>query len=103
MVKNPLAIEDFPTGFEDRLEANIENCRKRIAAAAKRSGRKADDVTLLTVSKYIDSGVMRILYDLGIRKFGENRSQDAVITAKHHGNDERLTNVSGNVVREILS
>jgi len=25
------------------------------------------------------------------------------LTAKHHGNDERLTNVSGNVVREILS
>ena len=78
MVKSPLTIEDFPAGFEDRLEANIEHCRKRIAAAAERSGRKADDVTLLTVSKYIDSGVMRILYDLGIRKFGENRSQDAV-------------------------
>ena len=25
------------------------------------------------------------------------------LTAKHHGNDERLTNVSGNVVKEILS
>ena len=77
MAKSPLAIEDFPTGFEGRLEANIEHCRKRIAAAAERSGRKADDVTLLTVSKYIDSGVMRILYDLGIRKFGENRPQEA--------------------------
>ena len=77
MVKSPLSIEDFPAGFESRLDANLEDCRARIAAAAVRSARAADDVTLITVSKYVDSGVMRVLYDLGVRKFGENRPQEA--------------------------
>ena len=77
MVKSPLSIEDFPAGFERRLDANLQDCRARIAAAAVRSGRADEGVTLITVSKYVDSGVMRVLYDLGVRKFGENRPQEA--------------------------
>ena len=77
MVKSPLSIEDFPAGFERRLDANLQDCRARIASAAVRSGRTAEDITLITVSKYVDSGVMRVLYDLGVRKFGENRPQEA--------------------------
>ena len=78
MVKSPLAIEDFPAGFEDRLAANLEECRERIAAAAARAGREANDITLVTVTKYINSDVMRVLHELGIRHFGENRPQEAV-------------------------
>ena len=78
MVKSPLSTEDFPAGFEKRLEANIQQVNERIAAAAARSGRDSEEVSLLTVTKYVDSGVMRVLYDLGIRRFGENRPQEAV-------------------------
>lgn len=78
MVKNPLSIEDFPPGFENRLAANLGKCREHIAAAAARAGRDAEDITLVTVTKYVDSEVMRVLYELGIRHFGENRSREAV-------------------------
>jgi len=78
MAKSPLSIADFPEGFESRLAANLQSCRKRIAAAAKNSGREENEITLLTVTKYVDSGVMRVLHSLGVRNFGENRSLEAV-------------------------
>ena len=37
MVKSPLSTEDFPAGFEKRLDANIQQVNERIAAAAARS------------------------------------------------------------------
>ena len=78
MVKSPLSIADFPEGFESRIAANLQDCRQRIAAAAQNAGRQAEEVTLLPVTKYVDSGLMRVLHSLGIRDFGENRSQEAV-------------------------
>ncbi len=78
MVKSPLSIADFPKGFESRLADNLHNCRQRIAAAAQKAGREEKEVTLLTVTKYVDSGVMRVLHSLGVEDFGENRSQEAV-------------------------
>jgi len=78
MVKNPLSITDFPAGFEKRIANNLREVSDRIAQAAERSGRQASDVNLVTVTKYVDSSVMRVLHDLGIRHFGENRAQEAV-------------------------
>ena len=78
MVKSPLSIADFPEGFESRLAANLQSCRQRIAAAALKAGREEKEITLLTVTKYVDPGVMRVLHSLGIRNFGENRSLEAV-------------------------
>ena len=78
MVKSPLSIADFPEGFESRIAANLQDCRQRIAAAAQNAGRQAEEVALLPVTKYVDSGLMRVLHSLGIRDFGENRSQEAV-------------------------
>ena len=78
MVKRPLSIADFPEGFESRLAANLQDCRQRMAAAAQKAGREEKEITLLTVTKYVDSGLMRVLHSLGIEDFGENRSQEAV-------------------------
>ncbi|MEA2009558.1 MAG: YggS family pyridoxal phosphate-dependent enzyme [Actinomycetota bacterium] len=49
--------------------------RERIAAAAKRSGRDPDGVTLLAVSKGRSNTDVRESYDAGQRVFGENRPQ----------------------------
>lgn len=78
MFKSPLSIADFPEGFEARLADNLQSCRQRIAAAAQHAGRDEKEITLLTVTKYVDSEVMRVLYNLGARDFGENRSAEAI-------------------------
>lgn len=57
----------------DRLSDNLAKVRADMADAAKRSGRKADDVTLLAVTKTAGQDVVRRLYHMGERHFGENR------------------------------
>jgi pyridoxal phosphate enzyme (YggS family) len=51
--------------------------RKRIAAAAKESGRAAGDVTLVAVSKTFDADAIGPILEAGQRVFGENRVQEA--------------------------
>ena len=55
---------------------NVAEIRERIAAAALRSGRAADDVVLMGVSKTFPVAAMREAYSAGIRVFGENRVQE---------------------------
>lgn len=61
------------TKIHDRLRANVENVRARVEAAAARSGRPADSVTLVAVTKTVEIDVLRQLLALEIRDFGENR------------------------------
>ena len=56
----------------DRYAAVLD----RIQAAARGAGRRPDDVALVAVSKGRDVSVIRSLYDLGHRDFGENRAQE---------------------------
>jgi len=49
--------------------------RERVAAAARRSGRNIDGITLLAVSKGRTDAAVGELYDAGQRAFGENRPQ----------------------------
>ena len=68
---------------EDRDGAMSEAARRlaeikgRIADAARRAGRKADDVCLIAVSKTQDAAAIRPLIAAGQRHFGENRVQEA--------------------------
>lgn len=48
-----------------------------IAAAAKRAGRKAAEITLIAVSKTHEAHAIRPLIAAGQRHFGENRVQEA--------------------------
>jgi pyridoxal phosphate enzyme (YggS family) len=58
------------------LADNIEHVRQRIAAAALHAGRKAEEVTLMAVSKTFPPEQIRAAYDSGLRVFGENRVQE---------------------------
>jgi pyridoxal phosphate enzyme (YggS family) len=58
------------------VAANISSIKERIAAAARRAGRKPDDITLMAVSKTQPPERIREAYDAGQRLFGENRVQD---------------------------
>ncbi len=55
---------------------NIAHIQERVAAAALRSGRKPEDVTLMAVSKTFPPERIREAYDAGLRVFGENRIQE---------------------------
>lgn len=61
---------------ESSLRRNLENIRARIERSAAKSGRRADDITMVAVSKTFPSEAIRAAYDLGIRHFGENRVQE---------------------------
>ncbi len=58
------------------LEQRLWWVSGRIAAAAARSGRTRDAVTLVAVSKTVTPEVAAVLFDLGVRDFGESRPQE---------------------------
>jgi pyridoxal phosphate enzyme (YggS family) len=60
------------------LEQRIESVQSRITAAAIRSNRNSEDVTLIGVTKTVDRETVDKAYALGMRHFGENRVQDCV-------------------------
>jgi PLP dependent protein len=59
-----------------RISENIAIVRDRMSAAARRSGRPPEDITLMAVSKTFSAVSIREAYDAGIRIFGENRVQE---------------------------
>lgn len=58
------------------LAANLADVRARIDAACRRAGR-VNDVTLIAVTKTWPLSDVRLLRDLGVEDFGENRDQEA--------------------------
>jgi pyridoxal phosphate enzyme (YggS family) len=55
---------------------NISAIRERMNAAARRAGRRDDEIILMAVSKTQSAGRIREAYDAGLRMFGENRVQE---------------------------
>ncbi len=58
------------------IAVNLAHVRERIARAAVRAGRRADEITLVAVSKTFPAEAIRAAYDEGLRVFGENRVQE---------------------------
>lgn len=58
------------------LTQNVDEIRGRIADAARRSGRSAEEITLMAVSKTFPPERIRDAYQVGLRVFGENRVQE---------------------------
>jgi PLP dependent protein len=59
----------------EQIRANLREVRDRIAAAAGRSGRAADAVRLVAVTKTVGLDAIRVLVEAGQRDLGENRPQ----------------------------
>ena len=55
---------------------NLQRIQERIAQAAARAGRRAEEITLIGVSKMHPADAIREAYEAGIRHFGENRIQE---------------------------
>jgi hypothetical protein len=58
-----------------RITDNVAVVRERIAAAAARSGRRAEAITLVAVTKYVDLDSIRPLVAAGCLDLGESRPQ----------------------------
>jgi PLP dependent protein len=58
------------------IAANLARVRERISLAAERAGRRADEITLVAVSKTLPAEVIRAAYDAKQHEFGENRVQE---------------------------
>ena len=58
------------------IAENLARVRERIVAAARRAGRRSEDVALMAVSKTFPAERIREAYDAGLRLFGENRVQE---------------------------
>jgi pyridoxal phosphate enzyme (YggS family) len=58
------------------LTDNLARVRERIAVAASRAGRRAEEITLVAVSKTHSARKIQELYEAGERHFGENRMQE---------------------------
>jgi len=58
------------------LKQRIADIQKRIDQAARKSGRAGQDIRLIAVSKTVDIDQAQAVFDIGIRDFGENRSQE---------------------------
>jgi pyridoxal phosphate enzyme (YggS family) len=66
---------------------NLSIVRENISHAAQRCGRNLDQLTLITVTKTFPKEDLSILYELGLREFGENRDQEASAKASQLAKD----------------
>src|SRR5258708_5897383 len=55
---------------------NLLRIQERIATAAARAGRSAEEITLIAVSKTHPASAIHEAYKAGVRHFGENRIQE---------------------------
>ena len=60
----------------EELIENLQNVEERVAAACARANRAREDVTLIAVSKTKPVSDLQVIYDQGIRCFGENKVQE---------------------------
>lgn len=71
--------------------ANLAEINEKIAAAAAKSGRKREDITLVAVSKTVGAAEVNEAYATGQRVFAENRVQCLLekldTTAQYNMND----------------
>jgi PLP dependent protein len=58
------------------VRENLLRIQERIARAAARAGRTADEITLIGVSKTHPANAIREAFEAGVRHFGENRVQE---------------------------
>ena len=62
---------------KDQILSNLELVKEKISAAAQAAGRAPNEITLIAVTKTFPVSDLEILYELGVRNFGENRDQEA--------------------------
>ena len=87
------------------VKENLEAVRDRIRRACERSGRSADSVTLVAVSKTKPVELMMEAYDAGVRDFGENKVQEMLSKMEAMPGDIRwhlIGHLQTNKVKQVV-
>lgn len=63
---------------EKRFEKNIVSLREEVKKTCKKAGRNISDIKVVVATKYASSPQVKLLYNLGINNFGENRADELV-------------------------
>ncbi len=69
------------------IAENLALLRHKIEESCKRSGRNADDVKLIAVSKYFGVDSIIEAKNCGLTNFGENRAQELTLKFEKLGNE----------------
>ena len=69
-----MSTEEYGVAVAD-VAAGVVRVRERIAAAARRGGRRAEDVTLVAVTKGVGPERIRAGVAAGVADLGESRVQ----------------------------
>lgn len=88
------------SAIEATISERLQSVLTRIAAAADRVGRSADEVTLVAVTKTHPFSAIEAAYRAGQRDFGENRLEELwpkVETAREKGLDDVRWHMIGTI------
>ena len=87
------------------IRENLEEVRERIRLACERSGRRVEDVTLISVSKTKPVEMLQEAYEAGSRDFGENHVQEILEKHGQMPEDVRwhmIGHLQKNKVRQVI-
>jgi pyridoxal phosphate enzyme (YggS family) len=87
------------------MKEGLEDTQQAIINAARRAGRDPSDVTLVAVGKTKPASMIRELYDLGVRDFGENKVQELIAKYEELPKDIRwhmIGHLQSNKVKYIV-
>lgn len=77
------------TARKEELQAKLEQVEIKISRALESVGRTRDEVTLVVVTKTFPVSDAILLYDIGVRDFGENRDEEGFTKAPLLPSDAR--------------
>ena len=60
------------------LKKRLDSVREKISQSAEKSGREADDITLIAVTKTYEPDVINKAIELGVTDIGENKVQEII-------------------------
>ncbi len=88
------------------ISRNLLSVQQRIDIAAASVGRNPSEIELIAVTKNFPVSDAQILYDLGIRNFGENRDQEGALKFRELPSDLRWHfqgQIQGGKIKSIAS
>ena len=69
-------MDTSPKPDREHLKRNLEQVLERIARAARRSGRRPEEIRLVAVTKGVLPEAVRLAVEVGVTDLGENRVQE---------------------------
>lgn len=100
-----------PDTYAEEISDRLDEIRERIERACERSGRRADEVKLVGVSKTFSVEAVQAAADAGLRCFGENRVQELIpkveaLPSRHRGGDiewHMIGHLQRNKARDVVT